>query len=246
MREVAGMRIPLNPCYILHLRPYRETSLIADVMSRDHGRITLVAKGARRHSCRSAGLYQPMRPLQIAWTMRGDMGTLTGIEATAAAQTLSGQWLIAAFYLNELLIRLLHQHESHPELYAAYERALHDLSEMRPEEPTLRVFEKHLLLSLGYGLVLDQDFQTGLPIEPETTYFYALDRGPCRENAKRTDDIRISGASLLALQSESLTDTAQILECKHLMRAMLDAQLGTRPLGSRKLYRQLVANRSSN
>ena len=238
------MRIPLNPCYILHARPYRETSLIVDIMSRDHGRITLVAKGARRHSCRSAGLYQPMRPLQIAWTLRGDMGTVTGIEAASAAQPLSGQWLIAAFYINELLVRLLHQHEAHPELFAAYERALQDLSAMRPEEPALRVFEKHLLLSLGYGLVLDHDCQTGLPIEPDIPYFYALDHGPSRENTNRDDDIRISGSSLLALQSESLTDTAEIQECKHLMRAMLNAQLGTRPLGSRELYRQLVANRT--
>ena len=240
------MRIPLNPCYILHARPYRETSLIADVMSRDHGRITLVAKGARRHSCRSAGLYQPMRPLQIAWSMRGDMGTVTGIEAAGAAQPLSGQWLIAGFYINELLVRLLHQHEAHPELFAVYERALQALSAMRPEEPTLRIFEKHLLLSLGYGLLLDHDCHTGLPNEPGVPYFYILDHGPSRENANRGDHIRISGAALLALQSESLTDTAQIQECKQLMRAMLNAQLGTRPLGSRKLYRQLVANRASH
>jgi len=246
LRGAAVMRIALNPCYILHLRPYRETSLIADVMSRDHGRVTLVAKGARRQSSRSAGLYQPMRPLEMAWTLRGEMGTVTGIEAIAAAESLSGKWLIAAFYINELLVRLLHQHESHPELFAAYARALHDLGGMLPEEPTLRVFEKHLLLSLGYGLVLDHDFQTGLPIEPDATYFYALDRGPSREDPGGNAIVRISGSSLLALQSETLTDSAQILECKQLMRAMLGEQLGTRPLGSRKLYRQLVANRASN
>ena len=240
------MHIPLNPCYILHVRPYRETSLIADVMSRDHGRVTLVAKGARRQSSRNAGLYQPMRELYIAWTMRGDMGTLTGIEAAGAAQPLSGQWLIAAFYMNELLVRLLHQHEAHPELFAAYERALGALSGMQPEEPTLRVFEKHLLLSLGYGLVLDHDFQTGLPIEPDVTYFYALDRGPSREHGGHDDNVRISGAALLALHAESLTEPAQILECKQLMRVMLSEHLGTRPLGSRKLYRQLVANRAVN
>lgn len=239
------MRIPLNPCYFLHLRPYRETSLIADVMSRDHGRVTLVARGARRQACRSAGLYQSMRPLQIAWTMRGEMGTVTGIEAAAAAQPLAGQRLIAAFYINELLVRLLHQHESHPELFTAYERALQELMGMRPEEQVLRVFEKHLLLSLGYGLVLDHDVQTGLPIEPDSIYYYALDRGPSRESAHR-DDVAISGAALLSLQSESMTDVAQVHECKHLMRALLGAQLGSRPLASRSLYRQLVANRAQS
>ncbi len=238
------MRIPFNPCYFLHLRPYRETSLIADVMSRDHGRVTLVAKGARRQSCRSAGLYQPMRPLHIAWTMRGDMGTVMGIEATVAAQSLSGQWLIAAFYLNELLVRLLHQHEAHPELFAAYERALQDLAYMRPEGLTLRVFEKHLLVSLGYGLVLDHDIHSGHPIEPDSMYYYALDRGPSRELDRKQDDVAISGAALLALQNESFADVHLMQECKFLMRALLGDQLGSRPLASRKLYRQLVANRA--
>lgn len=240
------MRIPLNPCYFLHLRPYRETSLIADVLSRDHGRVTLVARGARRQTCRTTGLYQPMRPLQIAWTLRGEMGTLTGIEAIGAAQPLAGRWLIAAFYINELLVRLLHQHESHPELFTAYERALRELALTRPEEPTLRVFEKHLLLGLGYGLVLDHDFHTGKPIDPASTYYYALDRGPSVQPLNRDRDICISGAALLSLQAESLTDAEHIQECKRLMRVLLGEHLGTRPLASRSLYRHLVANRAPN
>lgn len=234
-------RIGLNACYLLHLRPYRETSLLADVFSRDHGRLTLVARGARRSGNRAAGLYQPMCALQLAWTQRGEMGTLTAIEAAGPARQPAGRRLIAAFYLNELLVRLLHRHEAHPELYDAYGRALEELAGDGAEERTLRVFEKHLLLSLGYGLVLDHDVETGAPLEPDTVYRYARDRGPSRAAQDPDRDIAVSGAALLALHRETLGDTDHVQECKRLMRALLADQLGGRPLASRDLYRQLFA-----
>lgn len=236
------MRVPLNPCYFLHLRPYRETSLLADVFSRDHGRLTLVARGARRPAGRNAGLYQPMCPLLLAWTQKGEMGTLTGIEASGTAQPPAGRRLIAAFYLNELLVRLLHRHEAHPELFLAYQRALAGLATGRHEEPTLRLFEKHLLLSLGYGLVLDREADTGRPLDASAGYFYVRDRGPVRTPSGSGADIPISGAALLALHAETLDDGVQGLECKRLMRALLAEQLDGRPLASRALYRQFAAD----
>lgn len=232
------MRAPLNPCYFLHLRPYRETSLLADVFSRDHGRLTLVARGARRPASRSAGLYQPMCPLLLAWTQRGEMGTLSGIEAAGTAQPPTGRRLIAGFYLNELLVRLLHRHEAHPELFHAYALALDSLAAGRREEPTLRVFEKQLLLSLGYGLVLDHEADSGRPLDSGAGYFYVRGRGPVRTPSGVGDDIPVSGAALLALHAETLDDAEQGLECKRLLRALLADQLDGRPLASRALYRQ--------
>lgn len=240
-----AMRVPLNPCYFLHLRPYRETSLLADVFSRDHGRLTLVARAARRSGKRGTGLYQPMCPLQIAWTQRGEMGTLTSIEAAGPARVPSGRRLIAAFYLNELLVRLLHRHEAHAELFDAYARALAALADDSPEEQTLRVFEKHLLISLGYGLVLDHDVETGAPLEPGAVYRYARDRGPGRGSPQPDRDIPVSGAALLSLHRESFDDPGHVLECKRLMRALLADQLGDRPLASRALYRQSPADPAS-
>lgn len=232
------MRVPLNPGYFLHLRPYRETSLLADVFSRDHGRLTLVARGARRPAGRNSGLYRPMCPLLLAWTQKGEMGTLTGIEASGNAEPPTGRRLIAGFYLNELLVRLLHRHEAHPELYHAYEQALASLAAGEREEPTLRVFEKHLLLSLGYGLVLDHDADSGQPVDPAAEYVYVRSRGPVRRSVVANDEIPISGAALLALHAEVLDDAGHALECKRLMRALLADQLDGRPLASRALYRQ--------
>ncbi|MBI1732077.1 MAG: DNA repair protein RecO [Gammaproteobacteria bacterium] len=235
------MRVPLHPCYFLHLRPYRETSLIADVLSRDYGRVTLVARGARRRSRRATGIFQPLCPLQIAWTLRGEMGTLTGIEPGGAAHQMSGPWLLSAMYINELLVRLLHGHDPQPELFPAYEQTLTRLAQRQPEEPVLRLFEKRLLISLGYGLVLDHDCRTGSAIDPGSGYFYCPDRGPSRVPSGSHQDVPISGAALLALHGESLTDAVHVQECKRLMRVLLGVHLGVRPLASRRLYRQLLA-----
>lgn len=237
-------RIALTACYILHQRPYRETSLLVDVFAREHGRMTLVARGARRHGNRSASLYQPMCALHIAWTQRGEMGTVTAIEAAAPARLPTGRRLIAAFYLNELLVRLLHRHEAHPELFDAYARALAELAGNGAEERTLRIFEKHLLLSLGYGLVLDHDVDTGAPLDAAGVYHYARDRGPSRGRPPADRDIPVSGAALLALHREQFDDAGHVQECKRLMRALLADQLGDRPLASRDLYRQLFTDRA--
>jgi DNA repair protein RecO (recombination protein O) len=238
------MRVPLHPCYFLHLRPYRETSLIADVLSRDFGRVTLVARGARRRNRRAIGVFQLLFPLQISWTMRGEMGTLTGIEPAGNPYSLTGRRLLAALYVNELLVRLLHGHESQPGLFTVYERTLARLSGQQPEEQVLRIFEKHLLLSLGYGLALDRDYRTGRGIDPDATYFYSPDRGPSTEPADRRVDVPISGAALLALHGDSLVEPALATECKRLMRVLLREHLGPRPLASRDLYRRLEPGRT--
>jgi DNA repair protein RecO (recombination protein O) len=239
------MRIALNPCYFLHLRPYRETSLLCDVLSRDHGRLTLVARGARRVASRQAGLYQPMAPVQLAWSLRGEMGTVTAIEQAAPARLPTGRRLIAAFYLNELLVRLLHRHEAHPELYDAYQQALAQLALPAPtEEPVLRIFEKQLLVSLGYGLVLDHEVDGGATLEPERIYHYLPGRGPGLRPTGAAGEVAVSGAALLALDAGTLHDERHVQECRHLMRALLGEQLGSRPLASRDLYRRMFSART--
>jgi len=172
------MKVSLNPCYILHQRPYRETSLILDVFSHDYGKLSLVARGARKGRNSQRPIMQPNQKLNIAWVIRGDMGTLTSIEAVGKNYNLAGRELLAAFYVNELLIRLLHKHEPYPELYGAYETALQHLGGCKNEQVVLRVFEKRLLETLGYGLVLDHDVISGKAIEAGAVYYYHADSGP--------------------------------------------------------------------
>ncbi len=239
------MRVPLHPCFILHQRPYRESSLIVEVFSREHGRLGVVAKGARRSRNTRRALLQPLRKVNLAWTIRGEMGTLTDVEPVGACLSLSGARIIAAFYINELLIRLLHRHESHPELFDAYEISLEELGRVQKDsQAILRLFEKRLLGALGYGLVLDRDVVSGERIQEDRGYYFLRERGPTCVGEMEGPNIRISGATLSALDLETFSEPRQLLEAKRLMRYVLGAHLGEKPLQSRALYRQYLGFRS--
>lgn len=239
------MRVQLNPCYILHQRPYRETSIILDIFSRDHGKLVLVARGAKRGKKNNRALMQCNQKLKLGWSTRGEMGNLTAIEAEGMNLNLVGSELIAAFYMNELLMRLLHRHEPHPELFDAYHRALVELHGRINEQNTLRVFEKRLLDALGYGLVLDHDTETGEPINPVLPYCYDPDAGPGGKLCDKPGHVRISGSTLLALAANKLTDEHQYREAKQLTRVMLKELLGVKPLATRELFRAYLRNRAA-
>lgn len=231
------MKVALHPCYILHQRPYRETSLILEVFSRDHGKLSLVARGAKRGNFNQRSLMQTNQKLNIAWIIRGEMGTLTAIEADGINYNLKGRILIAAYYLNELIMRLLHRHEPHQELFDAYDTALKQLAQKLNEQSVLRIFEKRLLDFLGYGLVLDHDVVSGEPIEQDKLYYYRIDSGPASIPSEKHENIKISGATLAALAHESINEEHQLIEAKQLTRLSLHSHLGSRPLASRELFR---------
>jgi DNA repair protein RecO (recombination protein O) len=234
------MKVTAQPSYILHQRPYRETSLILEIFAREHGRVCLVARGARRSANRQRPLLQLLRRLDLGWTMRAEMGTLTQVESSLPPPLLSGESVIAAFYLNELLMRLLHRHEPHPSLFDAYELALDELQQRAAQEATLRIFEKRLLQALGYGLVLDREIVNGGTVEEGCDYFYLVEQGPSLEPRSGIRSTRISGATLRALGRERLEGSAQLAEAKRLLRMVLADHLGSRALASRDLYRKYL------
>ena len=235
------MRIDLNPCYILHGRNYRETSLLLDVFSRRHGRVSLVAKGARKQKNVKRALLQPGRKINVAWTMRRELGTLTGVEPGPDNQPFRADRLLTVFYINELLARLLHRHEPHPELFDAYQAALGQLNNTSTEQVTLRIFEKRLLEALGYGLALGAD-TAGNVIQPERYYNYMLEQGPVPVIPANGGGLKISGRTLLALAKENLSDESVLAEAKRLMRMALSQLLGDKPLVSRELYKLRIRN----
>lgn len=238
------MRIHQQPAYVLHQHDYSETSLLLEVFTAGHGRIGLIAKGARRASSRLRGVLKPFQRLLIGWSGKSELAVLTGAEADGPGDTLQGSALYCGFYMNEVLLRMLHRHDPHSSLFSAYESALRYLRHDVSNEPVLRVFEKNLLRELGYGLVLDQDIEDRKPINALATYDYILDRGPVRlahpELGRPTEGVRVRGASLLALAQESLSDPTTLRDAKALMRAALARHLGDRPLHSRKLFRRVV------
>jgi DNA repair protein RecO (recombination protein O) len=229
------VRVELNPCYILHIRNYRETSLLLDVFSRRHGRISLVAKGARKQKNDRRALLQPGRKINIAWTMRRELGTLTGAEPCDDGNPQGGGGLLTIFYINELLVRLLHRHEPHAELFDSYAETLEKLTDTATEQVTLRIFEKRLLEALGYGLALDSDTE-GNAVRPDEDYNYLPERGPEPGTSPGPGGLAISGRTLLALAEENLGDEIVLAEAKQLMRKALGNLLGDRPLVSRELY----------
>ncbi len=231
-------RVSLEAAWILHHYPYRDSSLLLEVFTSEHGRIGLVARGARSARGRWRSQLQILRPLLLSWNLRGELGTLTGAEPRGSLDVLPGRQILCACYLNELLLRLLRRQDPHPGLYAAYEAALASLP--LSEEQTLRIFEKRLLQELGYGLLLDQEADSGDALAPESLYEYHLERGPVRSDGVRGHGLLLHGASLLALYNENLSDPQTCREVKFLMRAALGRYLGPRPLRTREVLRQLT------
>jgi DNA repair protein RecO (recombination protein O) len=231
--------VALEPAYILHHYPYRDTSLLLEVFSRHHGRLGLVARGARSARARWHGRLQGFRPLLLSWSLRGELGTLTGLDTRDTQPSLAGRQLLSAYYLNELLLRLLPRHDPHPGIFDVYEQSLRTLG--GHEEPALRIFEKRLLVELGYGLMLDREADSGLPIEPGVTYEFQLERGPLRCDNAAPAGILLRGSSLLALHTESFADPQARRDAKRLLRAALAIYLGARPLRTREVLRRLAA-----
>ena len=236
------MRVYQEPAFILHASGYRETSLLLEVYSRHYGRIGLVARGARRAQRAGRALLTPFLSLLINWSGKGELATLTGVETESAAIRLERDALFCGLYLNELLVRLLHRHDPHEALYDIYQSTLVRLLDPDHVMQTLRLFEKHLLQELGYGLVLEHEINGNSPIVPDLVYDYVPERGPVTIGDREMLGVKIRGATLLALAAECITDVEMLRESKNLMRACLAPHLGDRPLHSRKLFRPSAAS----
>ena len=226
-------RILLEPGYVLHTRAFRETSLIVEAFTREHGRIAVVARGAKSAKSRWRNVLQPFRPLLVSWNQKTDLGTLTAADQVASPPAMHGQALFCGMYLNELLMRLLHRGDPHIEVFERYRQALAELAAEASPQPLLRVFEKHLLEAIGYAMLLDREYGTGTGINPQNWYMYKPDRGPVLHSGPGKG--RISGAALLALHTENL-QTEVLPELRMLMRSVIGYHLGGKPLASLSLF----------
>ena len=230
------MRVDAQPAWVLHARAYRETSLLLECLTRDHGRVGLIARGVRRERSKlPRGLLQPLQPLQLGWMGKGELATLIQAEADAAPLPMRGERLYSVMYLNELVLRLCARSDPNSELYAAYGACLQRLSRGEAEAWTLRRFERDLMQVLGYGLVLDRDSETGEALDAQADYVYVMDAGPQRWH-ESSRAMRVSGAALLALSRDEMPDPAQSGELRRLMRSLLQHQLGGGKLNAWTLH----------
>lgn len=224
------MQVRVQPAFVLHARAWRETSLIVELLTRDHGRVAVVARGVqgpKRHALRAA--LQPLQSIRADFLPRGELARLVQAEAIDAGARLQGDALMAAFYVNELVLRLLPRQDPAPDLYERYGQLRRELAGGDPLAWTLRRFERDLLELLGYGLALDQD-EHGERIDPAARYRLDHERGPVRDRTH--DAASTSGAALLALAEDRLPPAAQLAELRSALRGVLQVHLGPQGLKS--------------
>ena len=234
-------RINNEPGFILHTYPFKETSVVAEVFTRGHGRMALIARGARLPASALRGLMQPFTPLLLSWFGKSELKTLHGAEWQGGLIAPQGRALMCGFYLNELLLRLLARGDAHELLYDRYVGTLDQLageSSGVDFERILRRFEKNLLSEIGYGATLDSDADSGAPIEPDARYVFQPERGALR--AIGQPGCPVSGQTLIDLAADQFERPATLVEAKALMRTLINHTLGAKPLYTRQLLRELT------
>ncbi len=232
------MRVDLQPAYVLHARPYRDTSLLIDLLTPDYGRVTAVARGVRKNKTPKRQLLNPFSRLLVSWQGKTDMKLLTSFESDNHFLSLTANHLYSGFYLNELLVRLLPEMDSHNGIYHAYEQSLDSLQACEEIEPLLRIFEFRLLMELGYGLDFTQDVRNHCAIVPEGFYECHIQEGFFSAAPNIPEQFLLKGESLLAIDNGDYSLPATRLAAKQLARRLLKPLLGSRPLHSRELFVQ--------
>lgn len=226
--------------FILHSYPYRETSLLLDVLARDFGRVSMVARAARSPRSALRGVLLAFQPLALSWFGKGEVRTLARAEWIGGYPRLQGEALMCGFYLNELLLRLLPREDPHDVLFARYRDALQQLASRDDSAPALRSFERALLKELGYAMALERDSATGGAIDPAKSYRYDPERGPV-EAGDSASEALVSGRALLDMARDDYTDPLTQQQAKVLMRTLLNHRLEYQPLKSRRVFRDLLA-----
>jgi DNA repair protein RecO (recombination protein O) len=236
-----SQRVDAAAAFVLHTHPWRETSLIVEAWTAEHGRVALVARGAKRARSALRGTLQAFQPLLLGWSGTRELKTLTRAEWQGGMPPPAGAALLSAFYLNELLLKLLPREDPHPQLFADYARTLGELATGVEQAPLLRGFELALVAAIGYALELAHDVG-GAAIDPEARYHFAIERGAFRLPA-RVDlpGMVVHGATLVALAGGRYADAMTAVEAKRLMRTVLDHHLEARELASRRIVQDLQA-----
>lgn len=229
-------RIELQSAYVLHTRAFKETSLLLDCFTQEHGKLSLLAKGARRLKSPQKGILRPFAPLLVSWVGKSELKTLTHAELHGPLFSFTGDRLASSFYLNELLMRLLHPYVAFPELFTYYQATLNILAVETNFTYALRLFEKHLLQALGYELMLHQD-ERGDAIQAGASYRYTPEQGLSLSGTGL-----LKGRALLDLAADNLSDPKSCAQAKIILQAALKRLLGKKPIQAKFLLIPEMAN----
>lgn len=228
-------RVQQQTAFILHHRPFRDSSQILDVLSRDHGKLALVARGSRGARSRLKGVLRPFMPLSISWFMKSDLGTLTGAEVNGAPLRLSGDALLSGYYVNELILHFLHRHDPQPEVFDAYAQTIQSLAAAGDDvAPCLRQFEIELLRQIGYALNLDHEYGSNAALVAEHHYEYRVEQGPVAVS-RTAGQLVFSGKMLAAIAAQRFHEPDVLHAGSRLLREVIAFHLGGKELKSRKV-----------
>jgi DNA repair protein RecO (recombination protein O) len=232
-------RTLLAQAYVLHAQPYRDTSRILEVFTREQGRVSVFARGVRGPKARLASLLQPFQPLLISFSSRGEAGQLISAESGAAQYPvhLPPGALLSGFYLNELLLKLTTRHDPNAGLFDGYQEALLALTAARAAEPALRIFELRLLQEVGYGLDLTQTVAGG-PVLAQGYYHFRPADGLFATTAEHSGALQ--GRSLLNLVAGTLKESRELADARRVLSAALDHCLEGRPIATRAVARACI------
>jgi DNA repair protein RecO (recombination protein O) len=236
-------RVNLEPAFLLHHYPWRDTSRILELLTRSHGRVSVFSRASRQANAAVGGALQLFSETLVSWSGRGEIGHLTSAERVRPPATLGGDRLMSGFYANELLIKLLQRNDPHAAVFDAYARLLERLYQPEADPArALRLFEKRLLDELGWGLNLGHEATSGDPLVPDRTYRYSLDGGAEPIDGVAEGTLIFCGASLLSLASEELDGPRSLADARRLLRAALDRLLDGKPLRTREVLLEMRAH----
>ena len=223
-----------DECFLLHQRPYSETSIIVDVFTRNNGKISLIAKGAKKPKSKFFGYLVPFHKLSITYSGRSELKTLTSIDRDLSSQTNTmTKTSYTLLYINELLIKLLPKDAIQEDLFLLYEKFLTEVRDQKDLELTLRYFELDLLDSLGYGFDYEIDIDTNLPIDPNLNYSFVSEMG-----FRRSDNSNFSGKDITNIKNRNLSAVPKKY-LKELTKKAINFCMDGKNLASRKIFRSI-------
>lgn len=237
MASVTTYRQDNQPVYVLHTYPFKETSLVVELFSRDFGRVATTAKGARRPRSAMRGLLQAFQPMSATWSGKQELKTLHGLEWNGSLLLLQGEALMCGFYLNELLLRLLPREDPHEALFEYYADTLQTLANGKDLATTLRRFELKFLQELGYAIPLQLDVDAQ-PISEQQSYRYEAEHGAFKllgSMSPYDNGVQLIGKTLIDMAHDDYSDAITRQQSKQLIRYLLAHYLGDKPLHTRQL-----------
>ncbi|MBP6998771.1 MAG: DNA repair protein RecO [Tepidiphilus sp.] len=228
-------RVEAEPAYVLHARPWRETSLLLEVLTLEHGRLALAAKGARRPGSQLRPVLLTFQPLVLGWSGAGEVRTLTRAEWAGGVPLPRGRALWCGYYLNELVLRLLAREDPHREVFLAYDTAVRALARGEALSPVLRRFELAFLAALGYGLDWPQAAAGRYRFEPRAGLV------PLAEGeTARSGEAILSAETLEDVRAGRWSRPETLAEVRALTRRLIDHALDGQELQARRMLRELL------